>query len=114
MTSFQAYDRTVHLIQQLLQRNFLVTVGADEDPLSSIIRIWNLDKDDKGGIPLCVKSIPLNLKHPYPVCHHRLCTGGILILILSLIQILGNLCNSARGPFSIGRGLVRWQCNFSI
>eukprot|EP01094_Clydonella_sp_ATCC50884_P020729 TRINITY_DN4366_c0_g1_i3.p1 TRINITY_DN4366_c0_g1~~TRINITY_DN4366_c0_g1_i3.p1 ORF type:complete len:242 (-),score=70.01 TRINITY_DN4366_c0_g1_i3:10-693(-) len=62
--AFQAYDRTVKHVQQLKGHNILVTVGSDDHPIESTLRIWNLDKQDKTGNPLCVKSLELNVNKP--------------------------------------------------
>lgn len=59
VTSFQAYENTVTHLQQLKQRNILLSLGTDEE-IYPILKIWNLDKIDKTGTPVCMRSIPLN------------------------------------------------------
>lgn len=63
--AFQAYNRTTRLLQQLKNVNAVVSLGADDDAqLSNVLRVWNLDKDDKSGRPLCLKAIPITNKSP--------------------------------------------------
>eukprot|EP01119_Soliformovum_irregulare_P007415 TRINITY_DN1982_c0_g1_i1.p1 TRINITY_DN1982_c0_g1~~TRINITY_DN1982_c0_g1_i1.p1 ORF type:complete len:907 (-),score=260.18 TRINITY_DN1982_c0_g1_i1:49-2769(-) len=60
LTSFQAYGQgAVHLAHQLKQSNILVTVGDEEEHISPTIKIWNMDKTDKGGNPLCLKVLKM-------------------------------------------------------
>lgn len=59
MSSFQAYERSVSLVQQVKQINYLVTIGDDEETVAPTIKIWNLDKLDKNGNPICVKMTKL-------------------------------------------------------
>ena len=59
VTSFQAYENTVTHLQQLKQRNILLSLGTDEE-IYPILKIWNLDKIDKTGTPVCMRSIPLS------------------------------------------------------
>ena len=59
---FPAFTKAIHQIQ-VKQRNYIVGLGSDDENLStSIIRIWNTERDDKSGTPLLVKSIPITLK----------------------------------------------------
>jgi hypothetical protein len=64
--AFQAYNLNVKHMQQLKSQNILVTIGADtrDNPLESILSIWNLDKEDKTGNPLCLKTMKLDVKYP--------------------------------------------------
>jgi hypothetical protein len=63
--SFQAYIRTVTLIEQVKQKNILVTVGEDEEAISPTVKIWNLDKIDADGFPDLVRVI--KMPNPVPV-----------------------------------------------
>ncbi|XP_074656340.1 vacuolar protein sorting-associated protein 11 homolog [Tubulanus polymorphus] len=68
VTSFAAYAIRVTHLFQLKQHNILVTVGEDEPGTNPLIKVWNLDKIDKSGIPTCsriVRAIPGN--NPTPV-----------------------------------------------
>ncbi|CAG8604564.1 4777_t:CDS:10, partial [Ambispora gerdemannii] len=68
---FLAYDggRVTHM-KQIKQRNILVTIGEDEPVASTpIIKIWDLDKQDKSkGAPTCSRIIKVeHNKKPFPV-----------------------------------------------
>ncbi|CAG8553416.1 4440_t:CDS:10 [Paraglomus brasilianum] len=69
--SFVAYDggRVTHM-KQMKQKNILVTIGED-DPMSSspIIKIWELDKQDRSkNAPTCRRTIKVETKSkPFPV-----------------------------------------------
>jgi hypothetical protein len=63
--AFQAYTHTVALIEQIKQKNFLVTVGEDEEPPSPILKIWDLDHIDEDGYPEMIRSHKLS---KVPVC----------------------------------------------
>eukprot|EP01104_Vermistella_antarctica_P005197 TRINITY_DN1563_c0_g1_i1.p1 TRINITY_DN1563_c0_g1~~TRINITY_DN1563_c0_g1_i1.p1 ORF type:complete len:989 (-),score=293.81 TRINITY_DN1563_c0_g1_i1:110-3076(-) len=61
VTSFQAYERRVSFMQQLKQRNLLISVGEeDEDAIKPLIKIWNFDRLSEGGHPALVRSIRLH------------------------------------------------------
>ncbi|KAG9302922.1 hypothetical protein G9A89_022339 [Geosiphon pyriformis] len=92
---FMAYDggRVTHM-KQMKQRNLLVTIGED-DPIAPtpIIKIWDLDKQDKSkGTPICQRTIKVeHSKKPFPVTTFAVMenmsqiaigfTSGIVILI---------------------------------
>lgn len=59
VTSFQAYENTVTHLQQLKQLNILLSLGTDEE-ITPVIKIWNLDKIDKTGTPVLMKTIKLS------------------------------------------------------
>ncbi|KAK3611536.1 hypothetical protein CHS0354_016470 [Potamilus streckersoni] len=66
ITSFKAYDIRVSHLYQLKQFNILLSVGEDEEGINPLIKVWNLDKFDK-GIPLCsriCRAIPSNKPTP--------------------------------------------------
>jgi hypothetical protein len=53
------------LIEQVKQKNILVTVGEDEEAISPTVKIWNLDKIDADGFPDLVRVI--KMPNPVPV-----------------------------------------------
>ncbi|XP_076437584.1 vacuolar protein sorting-associated protein 11 homolog [Babylonia areolata] len=66
LTTFKAYEIRVSHIHQMKQHNLLVTIGEDEQGVNPIIKVWNLDKMDK-GIPSCTRltrAIPANKPTP--------------------------------------------------
>jgi hypothetical protein len=79
--SFQAYRRTVTHVYQLKHSNILLTVGDDEEAISPTLKVfvrvwfcisslrqhkkvWNLDKADKAGNPLCLRFIKIHATQP--------------------------------------------------
>ncbi|KAK2167121.1 hypothetical protein LSH36_32g21058 [Paralvinella palmiformis] len=72
MSSFKAYILRVTHLYQLKQHNILITVGNDYTPknprdddegINPLIKVWNLDKIDRSGQPLCsriVRAVPGN------------------------------------------------------
>ncbi|PKY50426.1 hypothetical protein RhiirA4_530320, partial [Rhizophagus irregularis] len=83
--SFIAYEggRVTHM-KQIKQKNILLTVGEEDFPIFPIIKIWDLDKQDKSkGIPICLRTIKVNHGgKPFPV---------------STIAVLDNLSQIAVG-----------------
>ncbi|PVD32476.1 hypothetical protein C0Q70_07915 [Pomacea canaliculata] len=66
LSSFRAYDIRVTHMHQMKQHNILVTIGEDEQGVNPLIKVWNLDKIDK-GIPVCTRltrAIPSNKPTP--------------------------------------------------
>eukprot|EP00698_Gefionella_okellyi_P004226 TRINITY_DN13925_c0_g1_i1.p1 TRINITY_DN13925_c0_g1~~TRINITY_DN13925_c0_g1_i1.p1 ORF type:complete len:890 (+),score=210.52 TRINITY_DN13925_c0_g1_i1:33-2702(+) len=53
--TFQAYEEPVAHMQQMKTHNILITVGDDKG-MRNMLKIWNLDKTDKSGIPVLVRS----------------------------------------------------------
>uniref|UniRef100_A0A4W3J9W8 Vacuolar protein sorting-associated protein 11 homolog n=1 Tax=Callorhinchus milii TaxID=7868 RepID=A0A4W3J9W8_CALMI len=63
VNSFQAYKLRVTHLYQLKQHSILVSVGADELGINPLVKVWNLDKRDSSGNPLCTRifsAIPGN------------------------------------------------------
>lgn len=63
VTTFRAYELNVILAEQLHNIALLVTIGEDEPGINPVIKVWNLDKLDKHGHPLCIRitrAIPNN------------------------------------------------------
>jgi hypothetical protein len=58
--AFQAYTRTISLMEQIKQKNLLVTVGEDEEATSPILKIWDLDHIDEEGYPEMIRSHKLS------------------------------------------------------
>ncbi|PKC62550.1 vacuolar protein sorting protein VPS11 [Rhizophagus irregularis] len=75
--------RVTHM-KQIKQKNILLTVGEEDFPIFPIIKIWDLDKQDKSkGIPICLRTIKVNHGgKPFPV---------------STIAVLDNLSQIAVG-----------------
>jgi hypothetical protein len=46
-------------LQQLVQRNVLVSVGNDDEAVSPTIKLWNCDKLDRDGLPFLMRAIRL-------------------------------------------------------
>ncbi|XP_015915607.2 vacuolar protein sorting-associated protein 11 homolog [Parasteatoda tepidariorum] len=57
LQSFKAYEQKVTYIEQLRLNPILVTVGDDEPGDTSIIKVWNTEKADRMGKPLCIRNI---------------------------------------------------------
>eukprot|EP00027_Filamoeba_sp_ATCC50430_P018912 CAMPEP_0168579026 /NCGR_PEP_ID=MMETSP0413-20121227/21645_1 /TAXON_ID=136452 /ORGANISM="Filamoeba nolandi, Strain NC-AS-23-1" /LENGTH=897 /DNA_ID=CAMNT_0008612909 /DNA_START=77 /DNA_END=2766 /DNA_ORIENTATION=- len=87
--SFQAYERSVNQLYQLKQSNFLVTIGDDEEFISPTIKIWNLERTDKGGDPLCVRVIKIQKSKTQQTQVPVTC----LAVLEDLSQIAVGLCN---------------------
>ncbi|XP_061416593.1 LOW QUALITY PROTEIN: vacuolar protein sorting-associated protein 11 homolog [Lethenteron reissneri] len=63
LSSFKAYELRVSHLYQLKQHNLFVSVGEDEQGINPMVKVWNMDKRDKTGIPLCCRifrAIPSN------------------------------------------------------
>uniref|UniRef100_A0A8C4Q9L1 Vacuolar protein sorting-associated protein 11 homolog n=1 Tax=Eptatretus burgeri TaxID=7764 RepID=A0A8C4Q9L1_EPTBU len=63
LQSFKAYELRVTHLYQLKQHNLIVSVGEDEPGVNPVVKVWNLDKRDKSGNPLCCRifrAIPGN------------------------------------------------------
>lgn len=92
ITSFQAYEMRVSHFYQLKQQNILFTVGEDEvGGIDPIMRVWNLDKIDKYGNPVCC-------------CMQRLIPGNKPVAV-SCLALMENLTQMAVG-FADGTVLV--------
>ncbi|KAH3841675.1 vacuolar protein sorting-associated protein 11 homolog [Dreissena polymorpha] len=68
VNSFAAYDIRVSHLYQLKQSlsNLLISVGEDEQGVNPLIKVWNLDKMEK-GVPVCTRitrAIPANKPTP--------------------------------------------------
>ncbi|XP_052796081.1 vacuolar protein sorting-associated protein 11 homolog [Mya arenaria] len=68
ITKFTAYNiRVTHLFQlKQSQSNLLISIGEDEQGTNPLIKVWNLDKLDK-GVPICTRicrAIPANKPTP--------------------------------------------------
>ncbi|CAB4002356.1 vacuolar sorting-associated 11 homolog, partial [Paramuricea clavata] len=62
-TSFKAFEIRVLFLCQLRQHSILVSIGEDEEGINPLIKVWNLDKTDKMGNPMCMRitrAIPGN------------------------------------------------------
>lgn len=83
LDGFAAYTGTIHFLVQVVSRNVLVTVGQDKDVSMPSVKIWNMDKEDKGGSRL-LKVIKLQVS----CC----CRSSI-----------SSCCNSSRDSSSFGQ-----------
>ncbi|XP_005091075.1 vacuolar protein sorting-associated protein 11 homolog isoform X1 [Aplysia californica] len=66
LTSFRAYEiRVTHLLQ-MKQHSIIITIGEDEQGINPLIKVWNLEKMER-GIPACTRltrAIPGNKPTP--------------------------------------------------
>ncbi|KAL1122315.1 hypothetical protein AAG570_003720 [Ranatra chinensis] len=53
--SFSAYERGISLLHQSKDSPILVSIGEDEIGVNPVIKVWNLDKNDKHGDPVCLR-----------------------------------------------------------
>lgn len=60
LDGFRGYSKSILQLVQLVSRNLLVSLGLDEDQAMPSIKIWNMDKEDKGGSRL-VKTVKVSL-----------------------------------------------------
>ncbi|XP_064597137.1 vacuolar protein sorting-associated protein 11 homolog [Liolophura sinensis] len=66
MSAFKAYEIRVSHIFQMKQHNLLLTIGEDEQGINPLIKVWNLEKMEKGS-PVCTRiarAIPGNKPTP--------------------------------------------------
>lgn len=72
VSTFQAFKISVEHVQQMRQNALLVAVGADEAGINPVIKVWNQDKQDMHGEPLCVRTARavIGIK-PASVCAFR-------------------------------------------
>lgn len=56
ITTFQAYEYKVDLCEQIRNAPLLITVGGDEPGAYPVIKVWSLEKRDKGGLPTCIRA----------------------------------------------------------
>ena len=48
--TFQAHNYAVTHLQQLQERNVLISIGNDDEAISPTIKLWNCDKPDREGL----------------------------------------------------------------
>ena len=60
--AFQAHKSTVQSIQHLKGRPVLITLGAEDEALPHTIKLWDMEKEERSGDPICLKTIVLNPK----------------------------------------------------
>ncbi|KAK3746923.1 hypothetical protein RRG08_030334 [Elysia crispata] len=66
LTAFRAYEIRVTHLTQLKQHNLLISIGEDEQGINPLIKVWNLDKMERGS-PTCTRltrAIPGNKPTP--------------------------------------------------
>ncbi|CAG2230700.1 PEP5 [Mytilus edulis] len=66
INSFKAYEIRVSHLFQMKQHNLLISIGEDEQGVNPLIKVWNLEKMEK-GIPNCTRisrAIPANKPTP--------------------------------------------------
>ncbi|XP_067666114.1 vacuolar protein sorting-associated protein 11 homolog [Haliotis asinina] len=62
MSSFKGYEIRVSHLHQMKQHNILVSIGEDEQGVNPLIKVWNLEKMERGS-PICTRisrAIPGN------------------------------------------------------
>lgn len=47
------------VVYQLKQSNIFITIGDDEESINPTLKIWNFDKLDKDGNPMCLKILKI-------------------------------------------------------
>ncbi|KAF4524978.1 hypothetical protein B566_EDAN011906 [Ephemera danica] len=53
--TFRAHEHKICLLQQLQHVGILVTVGEEESGGSIVIKVWDCDRNDKHGVPVCIR-----------------------------------------------------------
>ncbi|KAK3910483.1 Vacuolar protein sorting-associated protein 11-like protein [Frankliniella fusca] len=75
VTTINAFALRVCLVQMMQHSPLLVAIGEDEPGINPLIKVWNLEKLDKLGIPMCVRisrTIPNNRPTPAStLCVHE-------------------------------------------
>ena len=61
---FQAFETKVLFLKQLRVKNYLLALGLDYMLHEPLLKIWDLDKFDKRGSPVCLKIVKLSLPKP--------------------------------------------------
>ncbi|RZF44682.1 hypothetical protein LSTR_LSTR000634 [Laodelphax striatellus] len=59
--TFQAYNISISLLEMSRNLSFLVTIGGDEPGINPLIKIWDVDKDDRHGNPTCLRIMRASL-----------------------------------------------------
>jgi hypothetical protein len=59
VSSFPAYAFSLKHIFKMSQSSILVTVGSDESVEIPLLKVWDLDKNDKSKNPLCLRIIKI-------------------------------------------------------
>ncbi|XP_065218314.1 vacuolar protein sorting-associated protein 11 homolog [Planococcus citri] len=57
VTTFQGYLIGVYLAAQPKSVPILVTIGEDEEGNEPLIKVWDLEKQDRQGNPVCLKNL---------------------------------------------------------
>lgn|SRR3990167_3824471 len=70
--AFQAYQKAVQLIHQMKQRPILVSLGSEDEQVCNVVKLWDMDKEERSGDPICLKNIILNPKSPVRIPVHFL------------------------------------------
>lgn len=75
VTSWNAFAIKVCVVQMMQSCPLLIAIGEDEPGINPLIKVWNLEKLDKRGLPMCSRisrTIPNNRPTPASVlCVHE-------------------------------------------
>ncbi|XP_026290082.1 vacuolar protein sorting-associated protein 11 homolog [Frankliniella occidentalis] len=75
VTTINAFELRVCLVQMMQHSPLIVAIGEDEPGINPLIKVWNLEKLDKQGLPMCVRisrTIPNNRPTPVStICVHE-------------------------------------------
>ncbi|KAK3087703.1 hypothetical protein FSP39_009366 [Pinctada imbricata] len=66
ISAFKAYEIRVSHLFQMKQHSLLISIGEDEQGVNPLIKVWNLEKMER-GVPLCTRisrAIPGNKPTP--------------------------------------------------
>ncbi|CAH8298977.1 unnamed protein product [Schistosoma turkestanicum] len=63
VTSFQAHDSCIHLMHQMKEHDFLITIGEDKAKEVNL-KVWNLSKWTNKMIPFCCRITSINPSGP--------------------------------------------------
>ncbi|XP_022189804.2 vacuolar protein sorting-associated protein 11 homolog [Nilaparvata lugens] len=55
--TFQAYNININLLEMSRNLPYLVTVGSDEPGVNPLIKMWDVDKVDRHGSPVCLRIL---------------------------------------------------------
>lgn len=74
-TTFRGYAVTTSLAEYVKHSPFLITIGEDEVGVNPLLKVWNMEKLDKNGNPVCVRVTRLSPGHkavqPSCICVHE-------------------------------------------
>ncbi|CAE1174781.1 VPS11 [Acanthosepion pharaonis] len=105
VTEFEAYKIRVTHLFQMKQHNLLITIGEDEQGINPLIKVWNLDKMERGS-PLCTRiarAIPGNKPSPVTclTVHENLNWMAVGFQCGSVVLFKGDVTRDRHSKFRI-------------